>query len=84
MKSDFEKMTQAELRAYVIANPKDDEAFHLWADHATANAPKTIYPPVSLEEAERIIRSKIEEKIRDFLPIGKPIVSHVAVPSLKP
>jgi hypothetical protein len=67
MRSELEKMTQAELRAYVVANRQDDEAFHLWADRATANAPKTIYPPVSLEEAERIIRSKIEERSPGFL-----------------
>jgi hypothetical protein len=67
MKSELEKMTQVELRAYIVSNPKDDEAFHLWADRATANAPKTIYPPVSLEEAERILRSKIEEKNPGFL-----------------
>ncbi len=67
MRSELEKMTQAELRAYVVANRKDDRAFHLWADRATANAPKTIYPPVSLEEAERIIRAKIEAKNPGFL-----------------
>jgi hypothetical protein len=53
MRLDLESMTTKELRAYVVANRQDDEAFHLWADRATANAPKTIYPSVSLEEAER-------------------------------
>jgi hypothetical protein len=67
VRSELEKMTQPELRAYVVANRQDDEAFHLWADRATANAPKTIYPPVSLEEAERIIRSKIEAQNPGFL-----------------
>jgi hypothetical protein len=67
MDLNFEEMTQAELRAYVVANRQDNEAFHLWADRATANAPKTIYPPVSMEEAERIIRSKIEAKNPGFL-----------------
>jgi hypothetical protein len=61
------KMTQAQLRAYVVANRQDNEAFRLWSDRATANAPKTIYPPVSLEEAERIIRSKIEAQNPGFL-----------------
>jgi hypothetical protein len=48
----------------VVANRQDDEAFHLWADRATANAPKTIYPPVSIEEAERIIRLDLNDEVK--------------------
>jgi hypothetical protein len=61
MNPNFESMTQSELRASVVANRQDDEAFHLWADRATANAPKTIYPPVSLEE-ERIIHLDLNDE----------------------
>jgi (2Fe-2S) ferredoxin len=62
MHSNWENMTTKELCSYVIAHPKDDRAFHLWVDRVTANAPNTLYPPVTSEEAERILREKIEEK----------------------
>jgi hypothetical protein len=69
MQPNFREMTIKELRAYVIAHPKDNEAFHLWADRATT-APKVFYPPLTqdnLQDAERIIREHIEAKTPGFL-----------------
>lgn len=37
MKPDFQAMSQAELRSYVIAHPEDVEAFETLADRAYAN-----------------------------------------------
>jgi hypothetical protein len=63
MKPDLESMSRAELRAYIIANPKDKEAFYFWADGAKPISP--IYPaantPEEIAEMERIIQAKIEE-----------------------
>jgi hypothetical protein len=62
---ELEALNFSELRAYVVAHPKDTEAFHLWVDRATANAPQTWYPAPKTEEdfaeMERIMREKIEE-----------------------
>jgi hypothetical protein len=63
MRPDLEAMTRTELRAYVIAHPKDSEAFYFWADGAKPISP--IYPaantPEEIAEMERIMREKIEE-----------------------
>jgi hypothetical protein len=70
MQPNLENMSQRELRAYVIAHPKDNEAFHLWADRATATTPKVFYPRLTqdnLQDAERIIREHIEAKTPGFL-----------------
>jgi hypothetical protein len=48
MKPDFKSMSQAELRAYVIAHPQDDEAFETLADRAYANPNPQWYQPEDL------------------------------------
>jgi hypothetical protein len=45
MKPDFQAMSQAELRAYVIAHPDDLEAFETLADRAYANPNPQWYQP---------------------------------------
>jgi len=65
MKSDFDVMTKAELRAYVIAHPDDRSAFHAFVDRFTAEAsPETFDIPKSngdVEEVEMLIRQKLEQ-----------------------
>jgi hypothetical protein len=65
MRSDLAGMTKAELRAYVVKHPKDTEAFQLWVDRATADAPDKWYPaPTTKEdfaEMEQILQAKVEE-----------------------
>ncbi|KJH70187.1 DUF6887 family protein [Aliterella atlantica] len=65
MKSDFNVMTKAELRAYVIAHPSDRTAFHAFVDRFTAEAPpETFDIPKSnaeVEEVEMLIRQKLEQ-----------------------
>jgi hypothetical protein len=45
MKPDFQAMSQAELRSYVIAHPEDVEAFEILADRAYANPNPQWYQP---------------------------------------
>ncbi len=45
MKSDFQAMSQAELRAYIIAHPDDIEAFETLADRAYATPNPQWYQP---------------------------------------
>jgi hypothetical protein len=45
MKPDFQAMSQAELRSYIIAHPDDVEAFETLADRAYANPNPQWYQP---------------------------------------
>ena len=45
MKPDFQAMSQAELRSYIIAHPDDVEAFETLADRADANPNPQWYQP---------------------------------------
>jgi hypothetical protein len=62
---DFEAMTRAELRAYIIAHPDNKVAFHAFVDRFTAEAaPETFDLPKSnaeVEEVEILIRQKLEQ-----------------------
>jgi hypothetical protein len=59
MKPDFEKMTRAELKAYMLENRSDDEAFHAYIDLFTST-PTEIYSG-GPEEVERLVKRKVEE-----------------------
>jgi len=58
-------MGKSELRAYVIAHPDNQAAFHAFVDRFTAEAsPETFDIPKSnaeVEEVERLIRQKLEQ-----------------------
>jgi len=60
---EFKKMTKSELRAYVIAHPNDQNAFHLFVDRFTADAsPETFGLPQShsdVEEIEKLIQERV-------------------------
>ena len=43
IKPDFNEISKAELRAYVVAHPKDKEAFEVFVDRFTANAPSETF-----------------------------------------
>jgi hypothetical protein len=64
MKSDLESMTKLKLRDYVVQHPKDTEAFHLWVDRATAEAPAKWHPALKsmadLPKVERILGDKFD------------------------
>jgi hypothetical protein len=63
--NDFTAMSKAELRAYIVANPKDDSAFDVFVDRFSINAPPTeVYGfPKSMDDIkqmEDIFRKKLE------------------------
>ncbi len=65
MQPNFSTMGKSELRAYVIAHPDNQAAFHAFVDRFTAEAsPETFDIPKSnaeVEEVERLIRQKLEQ-----------------------
>ncbi len=65
MKSDFNTMTKAELRAYLVAHPNDRTAFYAFVDRFTSEAsPETFPMPQSLSEIEetaKLIQQKVEQ-----------------------
>lgn len=65
MQPNFSAMTKRELRAYVVAHPDDQAAFHAFVDRFTAEAsPETFDIPKSnaeVEEVERLIKQKLEQ-----------------------
>jgi len=65
MKPDYNTMTKAELRAYVIANRSDREAFYQLVDRLKADSQnQVIHPfPKSLEDVAKV-KTIIQEQIR--------------------
>ena len=49
-RSDFEAMSRKDLRAYILENREDEEAFHVYMDRALAK-PGELHPaPKSLDD----------------------------------
>lgn len=65
MKPDFDKLTKAELRAYIVAHPSDDEAFYKFVDRFAADSENRVWHPFpkTLEEFAKIPQI-IQEHIR--------------------
>ncbi|MBG1266427.1 DUF6887 family protein [Nostoc sp. WHI] len=62
-KPNFDDMSKAELRAYVIAHQDDQEAFYAFADRLTAKPPSKIYPAsMTPEEMHQAILDIIQQK----------------------
>ena len=65
MKPNFNAMSKKKLTAYVIANPDDQTAFHLFVDRFTSSASvETFDIPKSMAEiktVETLIRQKLEQ-----------------------
>lgn len=65
IKPDFSIMTKGELRAYVIAHPNDKNAFHVFVDRFTAEAPQETFnipnSNAEFDEVETMIRHKLEQ-----------------------
>ncbi|MEH2380140.1 MAG: hypothetical protein V7K27_14845 [Nostoc sp.] len=55
-KPNFKAMSKAELRAYVLKNPNDNEAFYELSDRIKANAKF-----VTVEELEEIFKQKSQQ-----------------------
>ena len=65
MKSKFEAMSRQELRAYILENREDEEAFHVYMDRLKDSPSTKIYPcpntPENLEIMKQAIRAKLDE-----------------------
>jgi hypothetical protein len=62
-KPNFDAMTKAELRAYVIAHQDDKEAFYAFVDHLTAKPSTKVYPAsMTPEEINQAILDIVEQK----------------------
>jgi hypothetical protein len=63
MKPDFNVMTKAELRSYILSHREDQEAFHALADRLYANPNPKWYLP---EEADRITAEILAPKPKNI------------------
>ena len=62
-KPNFDAMSKAELRAYVIAHQDDQEAFYAFVDLITANPSSVKYPAsMTPEEIHEAVLEHIQEK----------------------
>jgi hypothetical protein len=57
MKTDFNTMTKAELRAYVLAHRDDRDAFQALADRVYANQNPQWYQPEETDEIADLLAS---------------------------
>jgi hypothetical protein len=58
MKPDFEMMSKAELRTYVLENRNDREAFEALADRIYANPNPQWYEPEDVDRIVDLIQSQ--------------------------
>jgi non-homologous end joining protein Ku len=62
-KQNFDAMSKAELRAYVIAHQDDQEAFYALADRLTSKPPTATYPAsMTPDEIQKAILEIINQK----------------------
>ncbi len=63
MKIDFNTMTKAELRAFLIEHPNDKSAFQAFVDRYTSEASSTTYSmaesPEEIEKVNNLIQQKV-------------------------
>ncbi len=65
MKPDFDTMSIAELRTYLLANRNDDEAFYKLADRLELTSNKTdLYPIPDTPESIAIMETAIQGQIQ--------------------
>ena len=65
MKVDFNTMTKAELRAYLVKHPDNQSAFCAFVDRFTSEASSTTYSlaqsPEEIQEVDNLIRQKLAQ-----------------------
>jgi hypothetical protein len=65
MKPDFDTMSKQELKAYVLVNKSDKEAFYILADRLKEdNQDSPWYPYPATPEAISIMEKAVQEKIK--------------------
>jgi uncharacterized protein with von Willebrand factor type A (vWA) domain len=62
MKHDFQSMTKAQLRAYVLKHRDDREAFQALADQIYSNPDPQWYQPEDAERVVELIQSAAKHK----------------------
>ena len=64
---DFDKMTKAELRAYIVAHTNDQEAFYKFVDRFKADSNDQGWHPFpqSVEDAIKVSKL-VQEKIKNL------------------
>ncbi len=61
-KLNFDTMTKSELRAYVLANRHDREAFYIFADRVRKMKPRaTLRTDADFERLPELVRSIVSE-----------------------
>lgn len=70
MKSDFDKMSKAELRAYIVAHTDDQEAFYKFVDRFAADKENRVWHPFpktpeDVAKVSELIREQIEKLERE-------------------
>ncbi|MEM6836421.1 MAG: hypothetical protein AAF609_06165 [Cyanobacteria bacterium P01_C01_bin.120] len=55
MPPDFAEMNQSDLRAYTIAHPNDQVAFHAFGDRFTADAPSETFDIPQVERHSELL-----------------------------
>ncbi len=65
MKIDFNTMTKAELRAYLVQHPNNQTAFYAFVDRFTSEASSTTYSmaqsPEEIKEIDNLIQQKLTQ-----------------------
>jgi hypothetical protein len=65
IKPDLKSVTKSELRAYVVAHPEDKDAFRIFVDRFTAEAPpETFAVPQSeaeIGEIDNLIQQRVQQ-----------------------
>lgn len=65
--TDFEKMSRAELRAYLVAHPDNQEAFYKFVDRFKADPNGSgWHPPVETLEDLARVSQLIEQRIKEL------------------
>ena len=64
MKPDFNAISKAELRAYVIAHPKDKEVFEIFVDRFTADAPSETFEIPKSQADMEAVESLIQQRVQ--------------------
>ncbi len=60
-------MTKVELRAYVVAHPNDETAFHAFVDRFTSDASPAMFTPIDshadVETINKLVIAKVLEAL---------------------
>jgi hypothetical protein len=65
IKPDLKSVTKAELRAYIVAHPEDKDAFRIFVDRFTAEAPPETFAVARSEaevaEVDNLIQQRVQQ-----------------------